>query len=462
MLHEMTNRPQPSKASGIPQICNNPINVTPFGKKNGYLFIFLMWIAFLSPVPYWSAFPFIIGTTNLSELAIIAMPFVYALYPRNKAIPSRTKYRFLRKVILLFVVFSIFINILQFLTYGGSIIDYVRANRHLIPLFVALTLIYLGPRIKPKLLLANLFLCLSVSFIISMIYFFADLDFTPFYATNLDEEAYEVFRGGRLGNINAGFSYLAVGVLAGVNLKKKDLHSVYLYWLSVFVCLLSIVMLFLQFSRTGIGIILLFILFLNIRFFSVRISIITILTLITAVYVLYNAYNYSEVVQRQVESRIISALQGQDELLDSVYFNNRDILYEDYWKAGKKYFLIGVPPTVPITLKYDKGELKAVNLSDISLVTVFLRLGLVTSLIYFSIFVLFYKYLLNIDASKILPWSRVMHFALLYSFPFIVLASFNVDILARHYSILFVALFFLAMCFSKPVNDNKVPPSTIE
>ena len=413
--------------------------------SKGYIFLVLIWFAFLLPAKNWGAFPFIVGHTSLSELAIIAMPFVYALYPQNDAIVSNATYSVLRKAILLFFGFSIFINILQYLIYGGSGMDYFRENRPLIPMYVSLILIYLGPRIKSKLFLVNFCLCLTASFIISLSMFLLDIEFTPFFRTDFDKEAYEVISQGRLYNVNGDFAYLSLSLLVGIGIYRKSLKRLWFFPTFILCCLICLIVAYLSFNRTFIFISLFMLLFFSVRFFSMQTNLIVLVCIILAITTMYFAFNLVEPVRTQIENRLVIPSQNREAFFKSFYYGNRDILYMDYSEVINKFFPIGVPPTVSISEKYLRGQIVSQNTSDISLLNVLFRVGIIPLIIYILIWKMFYKYISAMKVSDTKPIGKTLQLSLLYSLPFMALASFNIDLFVSHYSILFIVFFFLSI-----------------
>jgi len=413
--------------------------------SKGYLFIALIWLAFLLPVTAWSAFPFIIGHTNLSELAIIAMPFVYSLYPRNNEIWSSATHSHLRKAILLFFTSVILVNFSQYFFYGGRLSEYFLANRPLIPLFASLALIYFGPRINTKLLVINLCLCLFFSFIISLAFFFLEIGFKPFFYTELDEEAFEIVRQGRLYNVNGAFSFLALGISYGIIKHKEQINPKWLRYVILLCALFSIFVAVLAFNRTFLAIAILFFIYLIIRHFNLQTNTFLMLVAILSISLSYYAYSSDFEVRSQVDRRIFIPLESREALLSSVYYNNRDVLYMDYLDAAKKYSYIGVPPNDILSERIIAGRSVSVNVSDVSLITVLFRFGTLSLIIYLFVFVCYYRYVKNMFLTNTNGLSNTLCFSILVVLPFMFMASFNIDILARHYSVLFIALLTLAI-----------------
>lgn len=413
--------------------------------SNGYIFLGLIWLAFLLPSKYWGAFNFIIGHTNLSEMAIIAMPFVYALYPRNDAIVSETKYLRMRKAIFIFFGLILLVNIMQFLIYSGAIKDYILANRSLVPLFVSLALIYMGPRIKSRLLILNIGLCLSLSFAISLLYVFFNLEFTPIFSTELDEEAFEIFAAGRVGNINADYSYLSVYILVLASVYWKYIKKNVLFIVLMASCILGIFVNYMTFNRTFMIISPLMIAFFAYRYFNLR-TIMTVIIMVCSSFIfIYYIYTINDIIRYQVDNRIIYTAQSKERFLTSAYYDNRDVLYMSYLEAGEKYFPLGVPPTATVTERYHRGRFLSYNTTDISLLNVFLRFGIITAILFILIGTLFYKYIASKKLENSPVINKIIQLSLLYSLPFMALASFNIDLFVGHYSVLFISILFVSI-----------------
>lgn len=431
----------PSKTNVCRSSMSYPLKIG----ARGSLFLALLWIAFLLPNIHWTAFPFIIGHTNLSELALILMPFVYALYPRQRAVWYTKK---LQYAILGFFLFSILNNLFQMAIYGGTITEFFRVHRSLIPLYIAMAIIYLGPRVRPKLLLANLAACLSISFTISIVFFFFDLDFHPLFHAEIDEEAYEILLDGRLYNINAGFSYLALGLMVVILFFRQKLKPKKLVWLLLLACTLSIFTTVLTFNRTSLVIFALF--FVLVVPFFFRLRVVFYMMIIFLVIILMGIYSYKhfDFVQRQVDSRITIPLR-EGVILESVYYGKREYMYESYLSLGKKYFLIGVPPQMPWFTVFRKDRFLQVRTSDISFVTVLLRNGLLPLLFYFCIGGLLYRGLWKMRIQITDGWSLSLTRSLIITIPIMLIVSFNIDILSRHYSVLLLAFLFVAIPYKQ-------------
>ncbi|MDY6949977.1 MAG: hypothetical protein SWE60_00560 [Thermodesulfobacteriota bacterium] len=404
------------------------------GKATGGLFLVLLWAAFVLPKANWAAFQFVVGHTTFSELSLILMPFIYALYPRQRAF-WHTKQ--LRTAIVAFFASCVFCNLAQYLLYGGSITSFCRVHRALIPLYCAMALLYLGPRIRPKAIIGNLGACLSVSFLISLVFFFFDIDFTPFFNAELTEEAYELIRSGRLYNVNAGFGYVALTIIAAFCYYRKKLPKRQSNWLLLFASALSVLASILTYNRTFLVILPLLIAASLLTFFRLRVAFYFILGMCFAVLLgLYGYYQYDR-VQRQVDQRIILPLKHQ-EILENVYYGKREVLYEGYFDLAKEYALTGVPPDVPLAVVGFQS--REVVTTDISFATVLLRNGVFSFMAYLWAGFLVYRNLWKIKDRKEGPTAKMLRRSLLLAIPFMLAAGLNIDILARHYPVVFVVL----------------------
>ncbi|MDY6838802.1 MAG: hypothetical protein SWH78_12605 [Thermodesulfobacteriota bacterium] len=256
------------------------------------------------------------------------------------------------------------------------------------------------------------------------------------------EGAYEVVRSGRLYNVNAGFAYLGLAIIAAFSYYRKKAQANRATLFLVVASALAILTCILTFNRTFLFVSPFLIITSLLIFSRFRVVLYLILTVSLAISLGLYSYREAETVRRQVDERIIIPLKHQ-RIFENVYYGKRDVLYRSYFEVGKDYFLTGVPPHVPLCIV--GLESRQVMTTDISFVSVVLRNGFFSFLVYCWVGWLIYRSLWKMKNKN--EWSQagMLRRSLLMALPFMAIASLNIDILARHYSIVFVALLIVSV-----------------
>ena len=351
---------------------------------------------------------------QVREIAFLLLPFLNLLCRSTNRVKVAGKK--LQYLILLFISIVVVTEVLKHLYYGGGLGATFKTIRIGLPLFSCLVILFFGLRANVEKVWRTLLWAISASAVLTIITPFVYL---PIYPVIEGENIIEA-TAGRFINSNASFGII------GVYLLYKDQDRWYNKGLLVKItAILSIIILILSFNRTYLALLALAFVYLSFSEFSFRRAIKYVSIPFLALGVFWSFYNYSNVVQRQVDKRIISVLAGQTELVESVYVDSRDIIYMGIAEKIKKgNWLIGLPYSEKIFYKYRPGGIYGASKTDISFVNVLLRYGIIPLIILGLIF---------------LRFNKGGSFGM-FAFIFYLIASLNIDSLLAHNSVLFLTL----------------------
>jgi hypothetical protein len=352
------------------------------------------------------------------EIAFLLLPVINILCrSRNQVKVADKKLQYL----ILFFIGTVFVSeLLKHLYFGEGLGSAFKTTRIGLPLFSSLLLVNTGIRADIEIVWRTLLWAISASAILTLLSPFVDL---PIYPTIEGEDLLEA-AGGRLYNSNSSFGMI------GLYLLYKDHDRWYNQgYLSKLAAILSIVVLILSFNRTYLALLLLAFVYLSFSEFSLKKALTYVSLPLIAIAVFFGAYNYSEVIQRQIDRRIVNIVVGQKDLGESVFKDNRDRIY---WAVIEKFsdnkWIYGLSSTEPIFMKYKNGERLKMSTTDTSLVNVILRYGILSG---FLFLIIIYRIIMCGD--------DMVYFAGLSFF----IASLNIDSLLVHNSIFFLGVIYL-------------------
>lgn len=381
------------------------------------LFYVLLFVGFFLPTnsSFYLPLPGIL--LSIREIAFLLLPVINPFcISRERAFISSKK---LKKLILTFLLIVLFTEFLKIIAYNESLGGVFKDIRIGLPLFSSLLLVWQGVRVNIRKAWKVLLWAISTSVIISLLSIFIPL---PIYYDLEQGENILEENSGRLSNANAAFGIIGMYLL----FKDKD------KWfnrgkLPFYASILSIISLILGFNRTYLA--LLFVLFICLAFTTFKwkkaFKLILIPLLILGAFGI--AYKYSVPIQRQIDRRILSILEGSTTIEQSSIENNRDQIYEGMVERIEEgYWIIGLPYGKEIFTKFvpSKGDV-SMGVTDTSLVNILLINGIIA-------FFLFILILVKVIRIRYLP--RILIFVF-------ILASLNIDALYSHNSILFLLMF---------------------
>ena len=363
---------------------------------------------------------------QVREFAFFLLPIVNLLCrSKNKVWIADRK---LKSLIAWFLIIIIFTELFKHLYFDEGLGNVFKTIRIGLPLFSSLLLVYTGIRADIKKVWRTLLWAISVSSVLTLITPFV---FLPIYPSIEGENILEAAKG-RLMNSNASFGII------GVYLLYKDKNHWYNNgMLPKLTALLSIAVLILTFNRTYLALLVLAFLYLSFTEFSLRKAFKIISIPIVAIIIFLTVYNFSEVIQRQVDKRIFDIVLGTTLLKESVYENNREGIYDGIInRINEGYWAFGLPYTTEIFVLYKTdGTIYKASKTDVSIINVLLRYGLVPLIFFLLILLRTYR----------LDFEIVKFAILLYS-----LGSLNIDSLLAHNSIMFL---LILLFISRTIRD---------
>ena len=391
-------------------------------KLANLLFYFLLFVGFFLPTNGNMYIPLPGVYLKVNELAFILLPIV------NLFCTSKNKrFRLDRKLAKYIVLYLIVVFITEFLfkpiAFDQSFGDSFKSFRLGLPLYSSLVLIYSGIRADIKVVWKILLVAVGISVILSIISVFVSL---PIYYNVEEEDLLNVFQG-RILNSNAPFGIIGLYLIFADKNKWYNQGKLVLY-----ISILSIIALIISFNRTYLFLIVLEFLYLSYITFSKKTFYKIILYPVFSFMLLFYGYNNVDIVQRQIDKRILSILFQETSLAESTIDGNRDVIYAAMaTRIEEGYWLIGMPYNIPIYIKdgnYERNDI-AMKITDTSFVNILLNYGFFPLIL----FLLIYHRLYKIVPSKIYKFLLILF----------LLASLNIDSLMRHNSIFFLIILFI-------------------
>lgn len=385
------------------------------------LFYIVLFLGFLLPtnVDFFIKFPGVL--LPVREFAFILLPLVNLFCRSSRSINIAN--RKLKALIACFLIIIFFTEFLKHFFYYEGIENAIKTIRMGLPLFSSLILVYTGIRADIEKVWKTLLCAVSISSILSLLTLFV---FLPIYPPLDGQNILEVLQG-RLVNSNCTFGFIALYFIL------KDKGTWYNKgWLPVLTAFLSISSLIMSFNRTYLALLILAFLYLSLTNFSVRKILRLVFYPVIAITIFMSAYNYSDVIKNQVDTRILDVVFGATLLSESVYENNRDVIFDGVSnRINQGYWLFGLSYNTPIysAVNASNGEVTLKPSTDTSVVNILLRYGFLPFLFFISIF----YYLISKINSGIFIFSFVIYF----------FASFNTDAFVKDNSVFFLLIIYL-------------------
>lgn len=402
-------------------------------KQFNFLFYIVLFLGFALPSN--SSFFFRLPGISLQirELAFLLLPILNILgKSTNSVTVGNIK---LRRYILLFFILILITEFFKAHYYFQGIGSFFKTLRIGLPLFSSFILVLSGIRVDIIKVWNTLLWAISISTILSIISLFIPL---PIYPT-IEDADYLASTGGRLTNANAPFGII------GIYLLYKDKDKWFNKGLLVKVTsILSVIALVLTFNRTYMGLAVLAVIYLTFSTFSFRNALKYLTIPIVFIVILFWSYNTFDIIQRQVDNRILSIVFGEKSLYESVYENNREVIFDGVILRIKEgYWLFGLPLNIPIFTWFRALGAFPMSTTDTTLVNVLLRYGIVPFILFLSIL----RRLISKNKSNFFLYTMTIYF----------IASLNMEALMRHNSILFlIIIFFISKNFVIKSNVSSV------
>ncbi len=386
-------------------------------RQFNFLFYVTLFLGFF--LPNNASFYFTLPGVQLQvrELAFLLLPLLNAIFVSDgKAWRSDRK---LKKLIVAFVLIVIVTEIFKHVYFDEPIGNAIKTIRMGLPLLSSIWLLYAGIRADLQLVWRTILWAISVSVVLTLMSFFVNI---PIYSTYEGENILEATQG-RLMNANSSFGIIGIFLLYKSKNRWYDGG-----WLSRMTALLSVAALILSFNRTYLALLSLAFVYFSFTEASIRKAIKTAFIPLIALGIFWAAYNFSDVIQGQVDRRILDVIFGNTQLSESVYENNRDFITEGIKsRISEGYWAFGLPYSIDIFNFSIEREVIVGTKTDISFVNVLLRHGILPL---FLLCLIFYR----LFALRFLMFRYAL---LIYS-----LASFNIDALFAHNTIFFLIIVY--------------------
>lgn len=371
---------------------------------------------------------------TVSEILFLLLPVVnFFCFSRNRVSFQNKRIKILIIIFLCLVFFIEFF--LKILLFNQSIIDSVNSIKIGLPLFSSMILLIQGIRSDIEKVWNIILIAISFSVFLSIISIFVSI---PIYNdVEITGNILEFFEG-RLFNSNASFGII------GLFLLYDNKNSWYARGNLVFLaCCVSILSLFLTFTRTYLA--LFFITFLILYFsrFSIKKLIKSSLNILIIFLLSFVLYNKTEFIRNQIDKRIFSTIFDASELYTQTVDNNRDVIFDGVKeRLSEGYWIIGLPYNKPIFIakaNYLRDELYFAK-TDTSFINILLRFGILP----LSLFVVILYYL-----------SKFKLFIFNYTLIVFLIASLNIDTLFSHNAIFFLIIIFFVSLKINLSNKNR-------
>lgn len=382
-------------------------------KQFNYIFYLVLFLGFFLPSNSNFYISFAGIEFQVREIAFLLLPVINLFcYSNNRVKIADKKLQYL----ILFLIATVVVTeVLKHLYYGGGLGAAFKTIRIGLPLFSCLVILFFGIRANIEKVWRTLLWAIAVSAVLTLMTPFVYL---PIYPVIEGENIIEA-TAGRFINSNASFG------IVGIYLLYKDQDRWYNQGLlPKITAILGIIILIMSFNRTYLALLALAFVYLTFSEFSYKKAFKYISIPCIAMGIFWGAYNYSDVIQRQIDKRIINIVLGQTDLVESVYVNNRDNIYVGIVeKFEEGDWLVGLPYSEKIFYSYRPDGIYGASKTDISLINVLLRYGIIPFILLMLIFYGLYN-------SEV-PFIK-------FTFLFFLIASLNIDSLLAHNSILFL------------------------
>lgn len=355
---------------------------------------------------------------SINELTFILLPIINLLcYSQYNIIIKKPRIK--RIILLLFVILFFNEVVVKNLFYGQSVIEAFKSIRIGFPLFSGLILIVQGLRVDIRMVWKTLLIALCFSEILSYVSLVIDL---PIYqdiegGANLLEE-----KKGRLGTANSTFGIIGLYLL--IQDKDKWFNQGKLVKIT---SVLSLIGLLLGFNRTYLALIFCEVLYLTRKQFSIKKAMKILFFVGTLLGIGIYIYNTNVLIKNQIDRRILSIVLGEESLAESTIESNRDLIYDNIAdRIEENHWIIGLPYRIPVFGNYNIfNEYKTYSKTDISLINILLRYGILVLILFLVILRRMYR------EKYFIPIVFWVYF----------LASFNTDSLLNQNSVFFLFLF---------------------
>jgi len=367
------------------------------------------------------------------EIAYLTLPFINIFCSSNRSFKNNDA--LFKTLWLFFFTILLITEVIKTFYYGDPLVNAFNTIRISLPFLSTMLLLSMGIKANIKVTWLVLNLAILVSAIITILSPFFNFSFL--FDTSMYENVLEVLEG-RLINDNASFGILGIYILS---IKKKVWFNTFLFKI---IAIFSIVILLLTFTRTYLALMVLAFIYCNFRgLFSLNglKKIITYFIFMLSIVII--AYNSFELIKNQLDYRILSIINNEVSLSESVYEDVREIIFKGVVeKLSNGYWIFGLPLSIPIFYWPRFDGLEGMANTDTTFINVLLRFGLIPLILF----------LLIIFRLKTISINKQVYKYLLV---FYGLASLNMDALMIHNSIFFFGVACVLLVDQREDTEDK-------
>lgn len=402
-------------------------------KISNFFFYIVLFIGFTLPNNY-NYYLNLWGVSfQFREIAYLTLPFINIFCSSNRSFKNNDA--LFKTLWLFFFTILLITEVIKTFYYGDPLVNAFNTIRISLPFLSTMLLLSMGIKANIKVTWLVLNLAILVSAIITILSPFFNFSFL--FDTSMYENVLEVLEG-RLINDNASFGILGIYILS---IKKKVWFNTFLFKI---IAIFSIVILLLTFTRTYLALMVLAFIYCNFRgLFSLNglKKIITYFIFMLSIVII--AYNSFELIKNQLDYRILSIINNEVSLSESVYEDVREIIFKGVVeKLSNGYWIFGLPLSIPIFYWPRFDGLEGMANTDTTFINVLLRFGLIPLILF----------LLIIFRLKTISINKQVYKYLLV---FYGLASLNMDALMIHNSIFFFGVACVLLVDQREDTEDK-------
>ena len=395
---------------------------------------------------------------SLQEIGLLL--FAYGYYNSGPSVSKglTQNISLLCRVLLVVIALS---EAYKFFHFGGSVVSIIRVNRMHFNGLAALFIMAMGVRPGARLVVPYIFVGVLISSGLALLFGALGIKpVSPFITQSADAIARtQLLEGtGRFGGMlsSCGVAFIILVYFYNSSRRTFQLSPRWrLVLLAASLC--TILIMVTSFNRTLGGVSMITIVVMLVFHFRIKAAVLGSIVaglaiLVGAIFIATNSK-----VEKQFRERIEIVFQGREAVLESIYYGNRENIYEQVIDNLIEYPIGGLPYGVPAFVAYREFDVIPFFYTDVSLLNVFLRYGFLAGAL--SVVLLL---MLITDAFRnrnLFPFGELNVFAktLLYAWPIYALISLNYDVLLRHAPILFLTMVWVHVEFYGHVGRRGMP-----
>lgn len=412
------------------------------------LIIFGVICIFIEPLKNLFVFPFLGFYLNISELglAVFAVGYFSSGPDLSKGVGKAITV--LSWVTLLVILTS---EAFKYFDFGHGLISIIRVNRIQFPGLAALLILGLGYRPGARSIVPAIFVGIMVSSGLALTFGILGIRPTnPFVNLSVTDLALQENSGatGRFGGNLASLGVLAILLIYFYGSSRRS-FTISSNWRMVTLAatILTIAIMAASFNRTLLLASIITLSFVLIFHFRIKAFLMGIISTFVIFLTALSLMQINEGVARQVDKRIAIIFEGKEAILESVYYGNREHIYEQAIESISQHWLLGLPYGEPIFVAYRGISPTPFFYTDISFFNVFARYGILAGFLFLNLIILLIYNAYRMRNVFPMAELNMLSKTMLYGWPIYVLISFNYDVFLRHPPVLFFILVTLHLGF---------------